>query len=123
MGFFFVLLGLTGWLPNPVIGAEGFFLTDGILNCLLILFGCSLFPFTTRGEGTAATGLYFVAMAALAVALFGYVQLSDYPSSGPVRLFNMVTCNHEDVWLLAGMGVVLIACGMMNTSSRQVIRD
>ncbi|MBI2685704.1 MAG: hypothetical protein HYX27_05270 [Acidobacteria bacterium] len=123
MGILLILLGLIAMLPNPVVGAEGYFRMNLYLDSLLILFGAVLLAFTSKGESTAATGLYFVAMASLAVAVVGHAYLSDYPSGGEVKLWDLVVCNQEDVYLMGAMAAVLVICGMMNTSSRQVIND
>jgi hypothetical protein len=123
MGLLLILLALIAFLPNPLIGADGYFKTDMILNAVLAAVGVLLLSFTTKGEGTAATGLFFGAMFLLALAAVGYVQLSEYPSGMAVKLFNLVACNFEVVYLFGGTGLVLALCGMMNTSSRQVIRD
>lgn len=118
-----IALALTGFQPNPIIGAEGFFRTDLALNAVLAAIGLFLLAFTTKGEGTAAAGLFYGAMLAIGLAAVGYIQLSDYPAGIPVKLFNLVVCNFEVVYLFAGTAVILAVCGMMNTSSRQVIRD
>lgn len=123
MGLVMLLVALVGFLPNPVIGAEGYFRTDMFLNAVIAGIGMFLLAFTTKGEGTAATGLYFGAMMASGLATVGYFQLSEYPAGIPVRLFNLVLCNFEGVYFFAGTAVVLGVCGLMNTSSRQIIRD
>src|SRR5262245_9162247 len=103
MGFLLILLGLIAMLPNPVVGAEGYFRTNMALDGMLLVFGFILLAFTTKGESTAATGLYFIAMASLAVALIVHVSLSDIPSGTEAKLWDIVVCNQEDVWLLGGM--------------------
>ena len=123
IGAILILLALVAFLPNPMIGSEGFFRTNIVLNAVIAALGFLLLLSTTKGEDSAASGLYMVAMLAFAFALVGHMQLSDYPSGGEVKLFDMVVCNYEDVWLMGGLAVVMIISGMMNTSSRQVIRD
>ena len=91
-GCLLILMGLIAFVPNSLIGAAGLFRTDMYLNAILIVLGLMLLAFTTKGEATAATGLYFTGMAAFAVAMVGYVYLSDYPSGGVVKLFNTISC-------------------------------
>jgi hypothetical protein len=123
LGGLFLLLAVVAFIPNPLVGAIGYFRTDAILNGVFAFFGLLLLAFTGKGESTAASGLYLVGMLSLACALVGYMQLSEYPSGVAVKLFDLVTCNQEDVWLMAGAAGVLTVCGMMNTSSGQIIRD
>ncbi len=123
MGVLFLLLGLLAFLPNPVIGAIGYFRTDTALNCVLLLFAALLLSSTTKGESTAATGLYLVAMLAFALASLGFVTLLDQPEGAAVKLLDLILCNQQDVWLFSGTAVVLLICGLMNTSSRQIVRD
>ena len=123
LGAFLILLALVGFIPNPLIGSEGYFRTDLILNAVLAAIGVLLLTFTTKGEGTAATGLFFGAMLAFGLAAVGYVQISEYPAGMVVKLFDLVACNMQSIYLFGGMAVVMGIAGMMNTSSRQVIRD
>jgi ABC-type Mn2+/Zn2+ transport system permease subunit len=123
IGVILILLAIVAFLPNPVIGAEGYFRTNAALNAVIAALGFLLLLSTTKGEETAASGLYMVAMLALSFALVGHIQMSENPSGGEAKLFDLLVCNYEDVWLMAGMAVVMIISGMMNTSSRQVIRD
>lgn len=123
MGVLMIVLALVGFIPNSLIGTEGYFRTDAILNAVLAVIGLFLLAFTTKGENTAATGLYFGAMLAIAPAAVGWVGLSDYPEGAAVKLWDMVVCNIQTAYLLGGTGILLAICGMMNTSSRQIIRD
>lgn len=123
MGVLMIVLALVGFIPNSLIGAEGYFRTDAILNGALAVIGLFLLAFTTKGENTAATGLYFGAMLAIVLAAVGWVGLSDYPEGAAVKLWDMVACNIQTAYLLGGMGIVMAICGMMNTSSRQIMRD
>lgn len=123
MGVLFLLLGLLAFFPNTVIGAIGYFRTDTALNCVLLLFAALLLSSTTKGESTAASGLYLVAMLASALASVGFVTLLDQPEGTAVKLLDLVLCNQQDVWLFSGTAIVLFACGLMNTSSRQLVRD
>ena len=123
MGLLLMLTGLVGFLPNPVIGEEGFFRTNAILNLTLIGFAIALLLSATKSEDRAATGLYGVATTSLGLAVAGYILLANQPDATAVTLFDLVLCNRADVWLLAGTAAVLVACGMLNTASRQLIRD
>jgi hypothetical protein len=116
----FMVLGLAGFVPNPLIGAEGMLQADAFLNVFHILLGVMLLGFTTKGESTAAAGLYTVAMLEFFVAVLGYVGLGD---AAVTKLFDVVTFSQQNVYLAAGSGVLLVICGMLNTSSKQLIKD
>ena len=122
LGILLIVLALVGFIPNPLIGAAGYFRTDTILNAVLAGIGILLLTFTTKGEGTAASGLFFGAMLAFGFAAIGYMQMSEQTSSD-AKLFDLIACNLESIYLFGGMSVVMGISGMMNTSSRQVIRD
>ena len=123
MGVLFVLIGLAAFVPNPVIGAEGILKTDVFLNLLYLLGGGVLLTSSNSGEGTATTGLYSVAMFMLLVALAGFTLISRETFGGPVQVMNLITFYPESVKFLGGSALVLIVCGMMNTSSKQLVRD
>ena len=123
MGVVFVLVGLAAFVPNPVIGFEGFLKTDLFLNVLYLLGGGVLLASSNSGEGTATTGLYSVAMFMLLVALAGFTLISKDTFGGPVQVLNFITFYPESVKFLGGSAAVLIVSGLMNTSSKQLVRD
>jgi hypothetical protein len=75
LGIGLVVLGLSGFVPNAYVGVNGIIPADIYLNCLHAGLGMILLAFTTKGEGTAATGLYTVAMLLAAVAMIGFVGM------------------------------------------------
>ncbi len=117
------MIGLATFLPNLVIGSDGFLKTDLFLNLLYLLGGGVLLASSNSGEGTATTGLYSVAMFMFLVVLAGFSLISRETFGGPVQVLNMITFYPDSVKFLGGSAAVLIVCGMMNTSSKQLVRD
>lgn len=117
-----ISLGLAGFYPNSYIGLNGIIPSDMFLNCLHVGLGMILLAFTGKGEGTAATGLYTVAMLAAALAMIGFVGIEE-SANGQSSLFNTMLFSEMNVYLAAGIAVVSVVCASMNTSSRQLIRD
>ena len=54
LGVLLIVLALVGFIPNPLIGASGYFRTDTILNAVLAGIGILLLSYTTKGESPAA---------------------------------------------------------------------
>ena len=116
------LFGVSTFLPNPLTGEDGYFAANATHAILYIVVALALFAFTTKGESTAALGLYTVSVVFLVLAIAGYLQLDSRPY-GNVTLFGVILYSHSDLWLDVGLTGILFVSGRMNTSSRQVLRD
>ncbi len=122
MGLAVMLFGLLGFLPNPLIGPEGFFRTNAVLNFIIMGHAAALLFFATRDAETALQGLYLVAVSALAFGWFFSTHLVHQPAGQEVTLYNVVVCSREDVWLLVGMATILAAFGQLEKLSQRFLR-
>jgi len=119
-GVLLILVGLAGFIPNPVIGSEGSLEIDTIGNAMHLVFGAILLFNTRKGESTAAMGLYLVAGFSFLMAAVGYKEVGSY---GKAMLFGTVVVTPALNYFHAGLATVLVISGLMNTSSRQLLRD
>jgi hypothetical protein len=105
-GVVFVLVGVLGFVPNPIVGLEGIFETDLLHNIVHILLGALLFVASSKGEGASAMCIKIVGAVYLVLAILGFLM----PDS---KLLGLVEANQADTWLHLGLGLVLVAVGMM----------
>jgi hypothetical protein len=103
-GIVFVLVGLLGFVSNPIVGDTGFFHTDALHNIVHLLVGIVLL--IAAGAGTRASALWLKIWGAVYLVLFlvGLVQ--------PDMLLGLVGANKNDTYLHLVLGVVLIVVGM-----------
>lgn len=109
LGIVFVLVGLLGFFANPIVGANGFFLTDAIHNVVHLLVGIILL--IAAGMGNRSSALWLKIFGIVYVILFidGLIQ--------PTMLLGFVSANMNDAWLHLVLGVVLIIAGYASAGS------
>lgn len=122
LGVVLLIFGIASFLPNPLIGEDGYFAANPVHGALYILVALTLMVFSMKGETMAATGLYFSGVLFLALGILGYRELDPHPY-GNVSLFGVILYSHSDMWLSFALSAVLFVSGKMNTASRQIIRD
>jgi hypothetical protein len=111
-GVVFVLVGVLGFIPNPIVGAEGMFETDLVHNIVHLVLGILLYVAGGKGESSAAMWMKVVAVIYLLVAVLGFVVGTED------KLLGLIHVNAADNWLHVVLGVVLFAAAM--TSKKEV---
>lgn len=109
-GIIFVLVGLLGFVSNPLVGANGLFMTNGLHNVVHLLFGIILLVAMRGGQAQSALWLKILGVVYLILAVLGLVL------GGPM-LFGLVDINGADNWLHLVLGVVLLLAGMRGNSA------
>jgi hypothetical protein len=104
-GVVFVLVGLLGFVENPLVGMGAIFETDMLHNLVHILFGVILLLVAAKAAGKVALTLKVLGVVYLILAILGFLV------EGP--LLGLVAANHADHWLHVVLGVVLVGAGFM----------
>ncbi len=104
-GLVFLLVGLLGFVSNPIIGTTGIFMTNSAHNIVHILIGLVLL-LTAKREATAALWMKIIGAVYLLVALLGF-----FSNTGMVLGF--ISVNSADNWLHLVLAVVLLGVGLM----------
>jgi len=103
-GAAFVLVGILGFIPNPLVGAEGaLFETDLMHNLVHLLFGVILLVVAFKNEAASALWLMILGIVYLILAVLGFLMI---PEEG--ELLGLVHMNHADHWLHVGLAVLMI---------------
>lgn len=108
-GIIFVLAGLLGFVSNPLIGANGLFMTNGAYNIVFIILGVILLIGSRGGQGKSARWLKIVGVIFIILAVLGFLM------PGPM-LLGILAINSMDNWLVLILGVILIIGGMRGNS-------
>ncbi len=109
-GIILVLIGLLGFVGNPLVGANGLFVTNGLHNIVHIVFGIILVVASRSGQGNSALWLKILGFVFLVLAVLGFLL------GGPM-LLGIVAINTMDQWLHLVLGVVLLIAGMRGNSA------
>jgi zinc transporter ZupT len=105
-GAVFIVVGLLGFVSNPIVGANGFFMADTVHNIVHILLGAVLL----FGAKSAPMTLKVVAVIYLLVAILGFVM-------GSGKLLGLVMVNGADNWLHLVLAIALFAGSMVGETS------
>jgi hypothetical protein len=112
-GFAFIVVGLVGFFPNPLISETGFFQVNEAHNYLHIVTGLLFLA-----------GAYFDAsvwmIRAIAV-LYAIVAIAGFALPDNMML-DVVTMNMADRWLHAALAAVLLLVGFM-TPAHEPMRE
>lgn len=107
-GIVFVLVGLLGFVPNPIVGMGAIFETDMLHNVVHLLFGAILIWVATKAPAKSAQWLTILGVVYLILAILGFLMV---PEGG--ALLGLVHTNTADHWLHVVLGVVLVVVGLM----------
>ena len=104
LGVIFVLVGAAGFVPNPLVGPNGTFVTNPMHDyvhigsgAVLVIAGLTSF---------AKPGLLLVGAVYAAVAALGFIMQDD-------MLLGLIHVNDADRYLHVGLALVLLAAGIL----------
>jgi hypothetical protein len=105
LGAVFVLVGILGFIPNPLVSPTGLFAANAAHNLVHILSGLVLLA-----------GAYTALGAGLALKIFGVVYalvaILGFFTSGNM-LLGIIQVNHADHWLHVALAAVILWAGFM----------
>ncbi len=109
LGAVFILVGILGFIPNPLVGHAGLFETDLGHDLVHIIAGIALIVAGLQTEqlGRLAVQVFGVVYLAVGVIGFGIVD----SATGQGSLLGLVHLNSADNWLHIALGVALLALG------------
>lgn len=105
LGVIMLIVGVLGYVPNPIVGPRGFFVTNNLHNLVHILSGI----FLLLGVYTALTpslALKILGVVYAIVAVCGFVVMKG----GDGLMFG-IAMNMMDHWLHVVLAIVILAAG------------
>lgn len=106
-GVVFVLVGILGFIDNPLVGEGALFHTNTMHDLVHLLFGVILLAVAFRAPGKSAKWLKILGIAYLVLAVLGFFMIPDGGT-----LLGVAEMNHADHWLHVVLGVVLVGSGV-----------
>ncbi len=107
-GIVFVLVGILGWVPNPLVGMGAFFDTNHVHDGVHLVFGLVLLGVGLWASSASALWLKVIGVVYLLVAVLGFLMV---PDGG--ELLGLVQVNMADHLLHVVLGVVLVVAGFV----------
>lgn len=104
-GSVFVLVGILGFIPNPLVSAEGLFETNAMHNLVHLLTGAAFLLGSVVMEGKEGLTLKAVTAAYFAVALLGFFTEGN-------MLLGIVHINEADRWLHLGLAMAMVVAAI-----------
>ena len=120
LGITLIVLGLFAFVPNPIIGVDGYFGSDAAHNGIHIGLGLMLLAASAKGEQSSTFALYLVFAMLSLFAFLGYRQLGRWDKA---MLMDAVLITKSDTWLHLALALVAAAGAKMNTSSKQLFYE
>ena len=110
-GVIFLLVGLLGFIGNPIVGEMGLFHADMMHNLVHILSGLILL--IAASKGAAALWLKVIGIVYLLVAILGFMMLGE---DGMGSVLGIVSVNGADNWLHLVLAAILLWGGFAGKS-------
>ena len=105
-GWTFIAVGVLGFISNPLVSSEGFFVVNGPHNLVHLMTGFAFIVGAALWKGKEALVVTSVGVAYLAVAGLGFV------TSGSM-LLGIVHINEADRWLHLGLAFAILLPGIL----------
>jgi hypothetical protein len=107
-GLTFVLVGVLGFIPNPLVSANGLFEVNAMHNVVHLLTGAAFLFGGLVLEGKEDITLKTVTAAYFGVALLGFLTSGN-------TLLGLVHINEADRWLHLGLAISMLAAALVAT--------
>jgi len=111
-GSVFVLVGILGFIPNPIVSSDGIFETNAMHNLVHLLTG-SVFLFGGLLEGREGLTLNIITAGYFGMALLGFMTKGD-------SLLGLVHINEADRWLPLGLVIAMLIAAIASSQQRAV---
>jgi hypothetical protein len=109
-GVVFLLVGVLGYVPNPIVGPDAIFATNSLHNVIHLISGIALLAGAYTSLGSSMM-LKIVGAVYGLVAICGFFMVMDGMMMG-------VMINEADKWLHVALAVVILAAGFMLTDDK-----
>ncbi|MDB5254198.1 MAG: TonB-dependent siderophore receptor [Parcubacteria group bacterium] len=105
LGYVFVILGVLGFISNPLVGSTGYFLADTVHNLIHLVSGIVFLWVAYGAPMKSGAVLKIFGVVYLLIAILGFFQAGDV-------LLGFISSNMHDTWLHLVLGVVLLVGGL-----------
>jgi len=104
----FMLAGLLGFIPNPLLGPQSLFVTNTAHNLVHVVTGAAFIGVALAGSGASIWFMKTFGVVYMVLGVLGFVFLMGAPTG---YLLGLVHFNIMDNFLHLGLGVGILASG------------
>ncbi|MGI9383729.1 MAG: DUF4383 domain-containing protein [Methyloligellaceae bacterium] len=105
----FILVGLLGFIPNPIVAPDGLFAVNAMHNLVHVLTGVAFLAGGFLGYGRRT--IMGIGVAYVAVTILGFLTTGD-------MLLGVIHINAADRWLHAMLALVILLAGFVASHDR-----
>ena len=111
-GWIFIIVGVLGFIPNPLVYSDGFFHVNAAHNVVHLVAGALLVA--SPYFGAPVTTIRVVAVVYALVAIIGFIAPNIATLDGAIAM------NHADHWLHALLAAILLLIGFTKPMEERV---
>ncbi len=115
LGAVFILVGLLGFTPNPLVSNNGLFAVNAAHNLVHILVGSAFIAGAPYLKGRESVVLKAMGVGGIAVTVLNFLSTGD-------RMLWLVHVNEADRWLHLVLAFSVLATGYLFKDSSVAIR-
>jgi Domain of unknown function (DUF4383) len=106
LGVVLLIVGVLGYIPNPIVSPTGLFVVNNMHNLFHIVSGIFLLlgVYSSLGPSLA---LKILGVVYAIVAVVGFVMMKG----GDGLMFGMIAMNMMDHWLHVALAIIILAAG------------
>ena len=105
LGWIFLVLGVLGFIPNPLVGEGALFHTDALVNIVHLVLGVILLWVVYKAVAKVGTVSWVLGVILVILAVLGFVS-----DSGMV--LGLLEVNGAHNWLHLVLGLLLVWAGL-----------
>lgn len=110
-GVTFILVGVLGFVPNPIVAPDGIFAVNAMHNLVHILTGAAFIIGARMGH--ARNTIIGIGVAYVLVTILGFLTTGD-------MLLGLIHVNAADRWLHLGLAIAILAAGFLGSEEQGV---
>ena len=114
------MLGLLGFIPNPIVGINGLFMTNAVHNIIHLASGIYLIVAALNSERASKMAFKVVGIVYLLVTLLGFLTIG---TNGMGSLLGLVSMNAADNYLHLVLTAVFLFVGFMGGNSKTAMPE
>jgi hypothetical protein len=114
LGWAFVAVGILGFIPNPLVSSEGFFVVNGLHNLVHLATGAAFIFGAALCRDKEALIVTSIGVVYLGVAGLGFVTSGN-------MLLGMIHINEADRWLHLGLAFAILLPGILLRTSQESV--
>jgi hypothetical protein len=108
-GIVFIVIGILGFISNPIVGREGFFMTNAVHDLVHIISGIVFLIVASKSDQASSTVLTVFGVIYLLVTLLGFI------AGGDGNLLGLAVNGADNVLHLV-LAVVFLIAGLSTKS-------